>query len=111
MVKHFCVLLKEGAGTERGHEIVNGNKLDTALPPLLQGPGLDDGECYGPQGSVAKYYHSELRALTTLVVPCLHTSQHESTAMSCTRHEPGARVPAPPRVLCHSDNDGLRLLY
>ena len=104
-------MLKEGDGTERGQEIVDGNKLDTALPSsVLQGPGLDDGECYGSQGLVANYDHSEPRVMTTIMVPFLHTSQHESTARSCTCHEPGARVPALPRVLCHWDNDGLRLL-
>ena len=81
-------------------------KLDADFPPsVFQGPGLDDGECYGPQGLVAKYYHSEPRVMTTLMVPCLHTSQHKSTARSCTSHEPGARVPTPPRVSCRWDNE------
>ena len=82
MVWPLCVLLKEGDGTEHGQEVLNGHKLDTALPPsVLQGPGLDDR--YGPQGLVAEYFHRELRVLTTLMVPCLHMSQHKSTAMSC----------------------------
>ena len=86
------------------------NKLDTALPSsVLQGPGLDDGECYGTQGLVAKYYHSEPRVMTTLMVPCLHTSQHKVRPghVHVMTHEPGARVPAPPRI---SYRWGLRLL-
>ena len=53
MVWPLCVLLKEGDGTEHGQEVINGHKLDTALPPsVLQGQGLDDRESYGPQGLI-----------------------------------------------------------
>ena len=76
MVWPLCVLLRKVKALS-----VARCKLDAALPPVLQGPGLDDR--YGPQGLVAEYYHRELRVLTTLMVPCLHMSQHKSTAMSC----------------------------
>ena len=84
-------------------------KPDAALPPVLLGPGLDDGERNGPQGLVAEYYHRELRVLTTLMVPCLHTSQHKVRPghVRVMTHEPVARVPALPRVSYHG---GLRLL-
>ena len=78
MVWPLCVLLRKVKALS-----VARCKLDAALPPVLLGPGLDDGERNGPQGLVAEYYHRELRVLTTLMVPCLHMSQHKSTAMSC----------------------------